>query len=471
MSKKSKDRMRDPYRKVGKASEYSISIDDDQYILNVPEFKAFDLFGNSRKKNENQPVYEKIAEYAASEGLKLDKDHPPMPLVDPKKYIELIKRAKKELGQGWGVNEKIWIKNIAHIASAPYANVRPDHGSGFSKPRGKMTAPTKHLGTIAVEDGDSNSDNMKKSVILNEEDIVFGGPIEFGFGEKIRSEEREKKDPTMTRKEFVNDQNELKDDAYREFLSDYAGQQLALDDNKTTHDKYFVSRKKNPDAWNKIVDANPSLVRKARYFADQERQYGPDSFPATNDKGESLHELWEAGEITEAEYDRAMVDHTLLKDPEAYFNEIYWPSMADYRSRDPSEGFLSSDDDSVMSEEYEEIVEKEAAPAPVPAPTPVPAPAPAPAPAPGPVRPEISEDLHNAGWRSMLSKTHNAYYFYNKNSPNTKPVWKLPTKGGRAMRRSRKRAGHTKTRKSRRRAKNTTRRKRTSTKKRRSRKK
>ena len=99
MSRKS--RMRDPYRKVGKASEYSISIDDDQYVLNVPEFKAFDLFGNSRKKSENQPVYEKIAEYAASEGLDLDKDRPPMPLVDAKKYIELIKRAKKELGQGF----------------------------------------------------------------------------------------------------------------------------------------------------------------------------------------------------------------------------------------------------------------------------------------------------------------------------------------------------------------------------------
>ena len=58
---------REPWRKIGKAREYKISIDGEDYIHNVPEFKAFDYFSSCRDKESNIPVYKKIAEYAKEE--------------------------------------------------------------------------------------------------------------------------------------------------------------------------------------------------------------------------------------------------------------------------------------------------------------------------------------------------------------------------------------------------------------------
>lgn len=167
MSKNFKN-WREPWRKIGKAHEYKITIDGENYIHNVPEFKAFDYFSSCRKKEQNIPIYKKIAQYAKEEGLKVDKDDPPMPLVSAEKYAQLIKRAKEELGQGWGLNEKIYIKNIVDIAASPYTNIRPDKGSNFRKGKketvsteesseekdienGEIPKKTKHCPRISVE--------------------------------------------------------------------------------------------------------------------------------------------------------------------------------------------------------------------------------------------------------------------------------------------------------------------------------
>ena len=53
MSKKFKD-WRNPWRTIGKAKEYKISIGGENYIHNVPEFKAFDYFGSCRKKEQKE---------------------------------------------------------------------------------------------------------------------------------------------------------------------------------------------------------------------------------------------------------------------------------------------------------------------------------------------------------------------------------------------------------------------------------
>ena len=61
-----------------------------------------------RKKEQNIPIYKKIAQYAKEEGLKVDKDDPA--LKEPRKYIgkSYNKKIAHELAEkhGWIVKEQ-----------------------------------------------------------------------------------------------------------------------------------------------------------------------------------------------------------------------------------------------------------------------------------------------------------------------------------------------------------------------------
>ena len=156
MSRKSK-LVRNPYRKVEKADEHNLYMEQElttggeNYILNVPQFKAFNNYG--RCKENNKELYKKISDYAKEEGLVVNKDNMPTD-IPAEKYIELIKRAKIELGQGWGINEKIWIINKVDPILVPYVNVRPAKGSGFSKPREKKEKSGKKEAKVIEADPD-----------------------------------------------------------------------------------------------------------------------------------------------------------------------------------------------------------------------------------------------------------------------------------------------------------------------------
>lgn len=412
MSRKSK-LVRNPYRKVAAADEHEIYVEQElttdgkSYILNVPEFKAFDYYGKCKKKNKE--LYEKISEYAKEEGLVVNRDNMPTD-INAEKYIELIKRAKTELGEGWGVNEKIWIINKVDPILVPYVNVRPAKGSSMRKPREKKEKAK------TIEELKSGEE-----MEIDPGEIVFGRKLP-----PVTQYVERKKEPTMTRKEFNERIKEEKERHYKEFLDSYY--EYGVDNLGTSNSavassmpygaaaeaEYYVFKDKDPVAWNKIVSKDPEL-------------------------------------------EPLLKNHNkLIKNPKIYFEKFYYQES----EREPSEGFLSSEaekesedeDDSSeyaydsdtshgYKEEEEEIIEK--MPALSLAPTPATA-----APTGSITRTEfeirkdfyekskgLTQALKDDGWRLELSKSKRKYYYFNPKTGVS--TFQKPTSGGKKTRKKR----------------------------------
>ena len=418
MSRKSKF-VREPYRKVEAAKEHELNIehelttDGEKYILNVPEFKAFDYYGRCKEKNKE--LYKKISDYAKEEGLVVNKDNMPTD-IPAEKYIELIKRAKIELGQGWGINEKIWIINNVDPILVPYVNVRPAEGSTMRKPREKKEKPKKEEKAKTIEELKPGEE-----MEINPSEITFGRMLP-----PVTQYVEKKKEPTMSRKEFTERIKEEKERHYKEFLDSYY--KYGVDNLGTSNSavasskpfgpaaeaEYYVFKDKDPVAWNKIVNKDPELEPLLKKH------------------------------------------NKLIKNPKRYFERFYY-----YESeREPSEGFLSSEgekesqykDDSSEYEydsnlEEEEIIEKMPALtlAPEPAPAPTPATAPPQAPTGSITRTEfeirkdfyekskgLTQALKDDGWRLELSKSKKKYYYYNPKTGVS--TFQKPTSGGKKTR-------------------------------------
>ena len=435
MSRKSK-LVREPYRKVEKADEHNLYMEQElttggeNYILNVPQFKAFDYYGRCKEKNKE--LYKKISDYAKEEGLVVNKDNMPID-IPAEKYIELIKRAKIELGQGWGINEKIWIINKVDPILVPYVNVRPAKGSGFSKPREKKEKSGKK------EEKAKTIEELKpgEEMEIDPSEITFGRMLP-----PVTQYVERKKEPTMTRKEFTERIKEEKERHYKEFLDSYY--KYGVDNLGTSNSavasskpfgpaaeaEYYVFKDKDPVAWNKIVNKDPELEPLLKKH------------------------------------------NKLIKNPKEYFEQFYYQES----EREPSEGFLSSEgekesqykDDSSEYEydsdnwhgyaegdpysdlEEEEIIEKMPALtlAPEPAPAPAPATAPPQAPTGSITRTEfeirkdfyekskgLTQALKDAGWKLVLSKSKQKHYYHNTNTGVS--TFEKPTSGGKKTRKKR----------------------------------
>ena len=469
MSRKSK-LVRNPYRKVEPGKEHNLYVeqelttDGENYILNVPEFKAFDYYGRCKEKNKE--LYKKISDYAKEEGLVVNKDNMPTD-IPAEKYIELIKRAKIELGQGWGINEKIWIINKVDPILVPYVNVRPAEGSTMRKPREKKEKPKKEEKAKTIEELKPGEE-----MEIDPSEITFGRMLP-----PVTQYVERKKEPTMTRKEFTERIKEEKERHYKEFLDSYykyGVDNLGTSNSAVASSKpygeageayYYVFKDKDPVAWNKIVNKDPELEPLLKKH------------------------------------------NKLIKNPKEYFEQFYYQES----EREPSEGFLSSegekesqykDDSSEYAydsdnwhgyaegnpysdleeeqgeEDMEEIIQKMPALSLSPAPAPAPAPAPsskqtkrelfrermlkkkkgeevsAPATAP-PQAPtgsitrtefEIRKDfyekskgltqaLKDAGWKLVLSKSKQKHYYHNTNTGVS--TFEKPTSGGKKTRKKR----------------------------------
>ena len=484
MSRKSK-LVRNPYREVGKADEHNLYMEQElttggeNYILNVPQFKAIDYYGRCKERNEE--LYKKISDYAKEEGLLVNKSNMPID-ISAEKYIELIKRAKIELGQGWGINEKIWITNKVNPTLVPYVNVRPAKGSGFSKPREKKEKSGKK------EEKAKTIEELKpgEEMEIDPSEITFGRMLP-----PVTQYVERKKEPTMTRKEFTERIKEEKERHYKEFLDSYykyGVDNLGTSNSAVASSKpygeaaeayYYVFKDKDPVAWNKIVNKDPELEPLLKKH------------------------------------------NKLIKNPKEYFEQFYYQES----EREPSEGFLSSegekesqykDDSSEYAydsdnwhgyaegnpysdleeeegeEDMEEIIQKMPALSLSPAPAPAPAPAPsskqtkrelfrermlkkkkgkevsAPPPAPATAKTgsmagdefKIRRDLYEkekplnanpalkeAGWELVLDKSKLEHYYYNPNTGEERKDPPTPPSGGKKTRKRGKRTKKSKMKK------------------------
>ena len=76
------------------------------------EFKLYDPGRNqhesySKSMKNNRKIYAKVKEYAKENGDRVDGDG--MPLVHHEIWYRYLSRAAYETGEGWGINEKLWI--------------------------------------------------------------------------------------------------------------------------------------------------------------------------------------------------------------------------------------------------------------------------------------------------------------------------------------------------------------------------
>ena len=79
-------------RKRSGYKKYDFKIDDREYIFEVPDGVTTQIVQNHTK--DKRELYEKIASLAIEKGYEVDKDTPPMPLVNKEKYADLIRDAK-----------------------------------------------------------------------------------------------------------------------------------------------------------------------------------------------------------------------------------------------------------------------------------------------------------------------------------------------------------------------------------------
>jgi hypothetical protein len=144
-----------PMRKRSGYKQYDFKIDDREYILEVPDGETTQIVQNHTK--DKRELYEKIASLAIEKGYKVDKDTPPMPLVEKEKYADLIRDAKIALGEGWAQNEKIYIKNVGDIVAAPYASIFPNNKEATV--RKKRVCRKKSGPPAAGDDPDEDCDD------------------------------------------------------------------------------------------------------------------------------------------------------------------------------------------------------------------------------------------------------------------------------------------------------------------------
>ena len=142
-------------RKRSGYKKYDFKIDDREYILEVPDGVTTHIVQTHTK--EKRKLYEKIASLAIEKGYEVDKDTPPMPLVNKEKYADLIRDAKIALGEGWKKNEKIYIKNIGDIVAAPYASIFPNNTEATV--RKKRVCRKKSGPPAAGDDPDEDCDD------------------------------------------------------------------------------------------------------------------------------------------------------------------------------------------------------------------------------------------------------------------------------------------------------------------------
>ena len=144
-----------PMRKRSGYKKYDFKIDDREYILEVPDGVTTQIVQNHTK--DKRELYEKIASLAIEKGYEVDKDTPPMPLVNKEKYADLIRDAKIALGEGWKQKEKIYIKNIGDIVAAPYASIFPNNTEATV--RKKRVCRKKSGPPAAGDDPDEDCDD------------------------------------------------------------------------------------------------------------------------------------------------------------------------------------------------------------------------------------------------------------------------------------------------------------------------
>ena len=142
-----------PMRKRTGYTQYNFTVDDREYIIEVPDGVTTSII--SRKVQNNPELYNKISSLAIERGYDMDNDTPPFPLVSKELYASLIRDAKLALGHGWKKDERVYIKNIVSIIASPYASILPGSNGTIRKkckPRSKKGPPA------AGDDPDDDDD-------------------------------------------------------------------------------------------------------------------------------------------------------------------------------------------------------------------------------------------------------------------------------------------------------------------------
>ena len=86
-----------------------------EHVIKTADGEEFKLYDPGRNQHEsysksmknNRKIYAKVKEYAKENGDKVDGDG--MPLVHHEIWYKYLSRAAYETGEGWGINEKLWI--------------------------------------------------------------------------------------------------------------------------------------------------------------------------------------------------------------------------------------------------------------------------------------------------------------------------------------------------------------------------
>lgn len=169
-----------------------------EHVIKTADGEEFKLYDPGRNQHEsysksmknNRKIYAKVKEYAKENGDKVDGDG--MPLVHHEIWYKYLSRAAYETGEGWGVNEKLWI-------TSPRMGER-----GFSMYLGLSPVDTirksKKRQVAAAGAGDDDEQEARKvaapkvpsdEMVLNEEKEEEEKPAQKVSAEKSKMSARE----------------------------------------------------------------------------------------------------------------------------------------------------------------------------------------------------------------------------------------------------------------------------------------
>ena len=183
------NRNRTPWSDRKSYKEHVIrTADGEEFKLYDPGRNQHDSYSKSMKNNRK--IYAKVKEYARENGDKVDGDG--MPLVHHEIWYKYLSRAAYETGEGWGVNDKLWI-------TSPRMGER-----GFSMYLGLSPVDTirksKKRQVAAAGAGDDDEQEARKvaapkvpsdEMVLNEEKEEEEKPAQKVAAEKSKMSARE----------------------------------------------------------------------------------------------------------------------------------------------------------------------------------------------------------------------------------------------------------------------------------------
>ena len=308
------------YATKKKDDTQEVEVDGKTYIITIPsgnQFRAMEKSGKDFKQ-----VYDYLKEnYQTRKDGTMIFDKEEGHIFEP--HIRAIRKGFTETGLGWGKNCKFWYDNLFLHDKAPEL---------YEKQMYVAISPAETLRkTTKKKEKAKTIEDLKpgESIELDEGDIVFGDEILPPITQYVPV----KKVPIQTRKEFTERIKAEKERHYKEFLESYY--KYGVDSLGTTKSYvasrrpfgeeaealYYVFKDKDSEAWNKIVKEHPELAKHKK----------------------------------------------LLRDPKEFFENFYYLES----ESEPSEGFLSSEEDIESEsdlEKEEENIEKMHAPEPTPTP-------------------------------------------------------------------------------------------------------